>query len=86
MDYGDPSFEGTNHFDFGDALRLLYGGFKVTRDGWNGWGMWIKLQVPYNHSKMTLPYIYMSTEDKRLVPWIASQSDILAHDWMLVAE
>lgn len=69
---------------FGWALDQLQRGNKVTRTGWNGKGMWLALQVPDVHSKMTRPYIYMSTADKALVPWVASQSDILADDWTVV--
>lgn len=43
--------------------------------------MFIKIQLPDMGSKMTLPYIYMSTVTGDLVPWLASQSDILAEDW-----
>ncbi len=31
--------------------------------------------------RMTLPYIYMSTVQGDLVPWLASQTDLLAEDW-----
>ncbi len=68
--------------DFGYALDLLKNGKRVTRPGWNGKGMWLELQVPDEHSKMGLPYIYMSTVDGTLVPWLASQTDMLAEDWM----
>jgi len=33
-----------------------------------------------------LPYIMMRTADGSFVPWLASQTDILAIDWQLVAE
>lgn len=69
---------------FGDALKALKFGGAVARRGWNGKGMWIKLQVPDAHSKMSLPYIYMKTADDKLVPWLASQTDILAEDWEVV--
>lgn len=71
-------------FDFSEALRRLKNGYKVARAGWNGKNMWINLQVPDENSKMTLPYIYMFTADKNLVPWLASQTDILASDWTVV--
>lgn len=45
--------------------------------------MWIELQRPDEGSKMTLPYIFMKTADDHLVPWLASQSDMLADDWSL---
>ena len=55
----------------------------VTRRGWNGKDMWLALQVPDEHSKMTLPYIYMKTAQGDLVPWLANQSDMLSEDWEL---
>jgi hypothetical protein len=69
--------------NFGKALDKLKQDYKVTREGWNGKGMWISLQRPDEHSKMTLPYIYMSTVEGKLVPWLASQTDILAEDWTI---
>lgn len=72
--------------NFGQALSYLKQGCKVSRIGWNGKGMWIHLQVPDEHSKMSLPYIYMKTADVKLVPWLASQTDMLADDWALVIE
>ena len=76
--------------DFGDALRLLKAGKNVARAGWNGKGMWLELQVPDAHSKMTLPYVYLNypkgdayTLGAR-VPWLASQTDMLCEDWQIV--
>jgi hypothetical protein len=47
--------------------------------------MWLALQRPDSHSKMSLPYIYMSAADGNLVPWLASQTDMLSEDWNLVS-
>ena len=69
---------------FGHALHDLKLGAKVARVGWNGKGMWLELQVPDAHSKMTLPYIYMRTAQGDLVPWLASQTDLLSEDWVLI--
>lgn len=69
---------------FGWAIKQMHNGSKVCRSGWNGRGMWLALQVPDDHSKMTLPYIYMSTVQGDLVPWLASQTDMLATDWQVV--
>lgn len=69
---------------FGHAIEALKSGKKVCRNGWNGKGMWLELQVPDAGSKMSLPYIYMKTADDNLVPWLASQTDVLSNDWMLV--
>ena len=70
--------------DFGDAIRELKAGRRVTRPGWNGKGMWLGLQRPDESSKMTQPYIYMYTAQGDLIPWLASQADMLADDWMLL--
>ncbi len=70
------------NMDFGVALSILRLGGLVARSGWNGKGMWIRLQFPELGSKMTLPYIYMFTADGDLVPWLASQTDLLATDWV----
>ena len=72
-------------FDFGEALRILRNSGAVARAGWNGKGMRIQLQRPDENSKMSLPYIYMVTVQGDLVPWLASQTDLLATDWRLSA-
>lgn len=69
---------------FGQAIEALKAGEHVSRPGWNGKGMWLALQVPDANSKMSLPYIYMKTADNKLVPWLASQTDVLAEDWQVV--
>lgn len=79
----------TTHFDFGVALQNLKGGNKVQRDGWNGPGQYLGLQLVDESvgypGKMTLPYIYISTVQGDLVPWLASQTDMLATDWRIYA-
>lgn len=66
---------------FGEAVEAMKNGYRVAREGWNGKGMWLALQRPDEHSKMSLPYIYMRTVQGDLVPWLASQTDILSEDW-----
>lgn len=74
----------TGESDFGIALDELRRGKRMTRKGWNGKGQWIALQEPNENSKMSLPYIYIRTVGGDLVPWLASQTDILARDWIEV--
>lgn len=69
---------------FGGAIEALKLGHRVARAGWNGKGMYLELQEPDENSKMTLPYIYMKTVSDDLVPWLASQTDMLAEDWSIV--
>ena len=79
--------------NFGQALTELKNGNKVKRKGWNGDGIFLALQVPDKNSKMTQPYIYIDTlglktnnpnAPKGRVPWLASQTDMLAEDWEVV--
>ena len=74
----------TPNLSFSEALLNLKAGGRVMRNGWNGKGMWLEVQKPDEHSKMTLPYIYMKTATDDLVPWLASQTDILAEDWNVI--
>jgi hypothetical protein len=70
--------------NFGQALMTLKAGNKIYRIGWNGKGMWLGLQMPDAGSANTLPYVYMITADGKRVPWTASQTDLLAEDWMML--
>jgi hypothetical protein len=65
----------------GWAIKEMWDGVAVRRAGWNGKGMWLKIQIPDAHSKMSLPYVYMRTATGDLVPWLCSQTDLLAVDW-----
>ena len=83
--------------NIGWALSQLKRWIKVYRLWWNGSNMWLELQIPDENSKMTMPYIYMCIKAKRFweesnkstidrVPWLASQTDILGTDWMVMEE
>lgn len=79
--------------NFGQAIEALREGKRVARSGWNGKGIFIELQIPDEHSKMTHPYIFIDTTGlqtdnsnapKNRVPWLASQTDMLSQDWVIV--
>jgi hypothetical protein len=79
--------------DFGKALENLKNGHRVCREGWNGKGMWLLLQRPDENSKMTHPYIYIeypvghaAYPNGSRVPWLASQTDMMADDWCVLAD
>lgn len=85
--------------NFGDALKELERGNLVAREGWNGKNMFLFL-VPgsrFTVNRAPLNEIYpegteinyhahidMRTSDGTIVPWLASQTDVLAKDWVLV--
>lgn len=89
----------TEFFDFGQALNALRAGKKVQRAGWNGKDMFLFL-VPGSKFQVNrapllgiypegtvidyLPHIDMKTATGEIVPWLASQTDVLAYDWQLV--
>ena len=83
---------------FSQALEYLKAGQKVYRMGWNGKGMFIFLVSgsTFNVNRPPLLGIYpegteinyrghidMKTVDGSVVPWVASQTDILSSDWKL---
>jgi len=72
-----------NGMTFGEAIQELKRGNSVYREGWNGKGQYLGLQMPDADSANTLPYIYIITVQKDRVPWLASQTDMLATDWAI---
>jgi hypothetical protein len=85
--------------EIGWAVAMLHDGERVRRAGWNGKGMFLFL-VPGSRFEVnrapllgiyprgTLidyrPHVDMKTADGEIVPWVCSQSDLLAADWELV--
>lgn len=80
--------------NFSTALNLLKEGHAVQRSGWNGKGMYIYLVPANSYPAQTeiakqefgdmVPYgayIAMKTAQNNVVPWLASQTDILSDDW-----
>lgn len=79
--------------NFGKAIEALKDNKKVARAGWNGKKMFLVLvdgdeysvddpdvEMNYEH----LPWIGLKTANDEFVPWLASQTDILAEDWSIV--
>lgn len=85
--------------DFGEALHALRRGKKLAREGWNGKSMFLYLVpgskfvvnrppllgiYPEGTEIEYLPHIDMKTVSGACVPWLASQTDVLATDWFVV--
>lgn len=75
---------------YGAAIEALERGERVMRAGWNGKNMWLILieadqyelrAWKYFNATEQLPFIAMKTADNKIVPWLASQTDMLAKDW-----
>lgn len=86
-------------WSFGVALNALKSGQRVQREGWNGKGMFLVLvtpgdSLPFGDQRpayltrsapgFPLPWIGMKTADDGFVPWLASQTDMLAEDWWVL--
>lgn len=81
------------NMDFGGAIKALKDGERLMRQGWNGKNMWLiyieadqyELKAwKYFNATEQLPFIAMKTADNKIVPWLASQTDVLADDWQLI--
>ena len=84
--------------DIGAAVQHLNQGMKVQREGWNGKGMFLfrvdngpDTTCEYHTASSSFeapeqPYIAMYTAQGTVVPWLCSQTDLLAEDWQVVVE
>jgi hypothetical protein len=79
---------------FGQVITGLKAGKAFARAGWNGKGMWIVLVRRWTTFGVSLeesgvvalhPWIGMKAADGSFVPWLASQTDMLAEDWVEVS-
>jgi hypothetical protein len=86
--------------NFSTALEKIKAGHRLARAGWNGKGMFLFL-VPGSVFKVNREpllsimgegtevqyhaHIDMKTAQGYVVPWLASQADLLADDWEIVA-
>lgn len=77
--------------DFSDALLAAKAGHRISRTGWNGKGMWVVLSPGYTRAIRTemgdnvrdfRAHLLLRDVEGKYVPWLASQTDILAEDWL----
>lgn len=85
--------------NFSQALDAIKAGKKASRSGWNGKNMFVFL-VPGSRFKVNRPpllgiypegteidyhaHVDMRTATGQIVPWLVSQTDLLADDWGIV--
>ena len=83
-------------YTFGEALEFLKQGKKAKRNGWNGKNQYIELasNISYVNSENKIIKVehndigskaiaFVGTSGVQL-GWLASQSDMLAEDWMVI--
>ncbi|MDE7426126.1 MAG: DUF2829 domain-containing protein [Lachnospiraceae bacterium] len=90
-DVFEEAYKECNGMTFGIAVELLKKGFKVAREGWNGKGMYLFLahgediQSCTGINEKCVDVICMKTaQDTVVFGWLASQTDMLAEDWVIV--
>jgi hypothetical protein len=94
----DNAYRPIDGMTFGLAIEALKQGKKVARTGWNGKKMFLFLTkdidfetdadlecVAHLEGNLTVNSIVMKTaDDKFVVGWLASQTDMLGEDWQIV--
>lgn len=83
-------------FGFDIAIRLVKTGYKVKRSGWNGKDQYIELAtnvsfknpqgeiINVDHKDMGNHAIAFYGTSGVQLGWLASQSDMLSEDWVIV--
>lgn len=98
-DVFDRDYQPITAMSFGHAIHALKAGHRVARAGWNGKDMFLFLVAGsrFTVNRPPLlgiypegtvvdyhPHIDMKTAQGYVVPWLASQADMLADDWCIV--
>lgn len=98
MEVFSNAYKETEGMSFGMAIETMKLGLKVARKGWNGKGMYLYYVPPAEYKTVTDiakaehgdtfkagGYITMKpASGPMVIGWLASQTDILAEDWVLV--
>ena len=81
--------------DIGEAVKSMREGCFVARSGWNGKNIWLyyvangETGIRNLFSEMASgdsysEHVVMKTAQNTHVPWLCSQTDLLADDWVKV--
>lgn len=94
----EEAYRPTEAMTFGLAIEAAKKGHKIARKGWNGKGMFLYYVPEGRYPARTDAaksisaddgrvdygaYIAMKTVQGKVVPWLASQTDILEDDWCI---
>lgn len=93
----EEAYRQTDGMSFGLALEACKMGKRIARKGWNGKGMYVFLadEVAFHTAAdisefedtgvPVLDCLCMRTADRSICPgWLASQTDMLADDWVIL--
>jgi len=84
------------NMSFGEVIEALLDGKRAFRKGWHGKGMFIfekpsqTYQTNEKHKEwtgwdaVTITHHILIFADNKLTPWVASQADVFAIDWVVM--
>lgn len=87
------------NLNFGQAIEALKQGQRVARQGWNGKGMYLLLfkgqedianAFGYGYGEVLGEFSFTDTiamktaQNTMVLGWLASQTDILSEDWVIL--
>ena len=94
----EEAYRPASGLTFGLALEAAKKGKRIARAGWNGKDQWVELGknfsyheasglcVATHHCDIGSQALVFCGTRGRQVGWLASQSDMLAEDWMVLEE
>lgn len=80
------------YMGFDDALKALFIGKKVRREGWNSKNIFVLAHIPPNGFYLNAPFLVIDTSNAKTdnhnykkvkAPYTPSQCDIFANDWII---
>ena len=95
----ESAYQEAEELTFGMAMAAMRIGKRVARKGWNGKGMFLYFVKAFERQACNaveqaffgeyfnvpqLAQINMKTVDGNVVAWLASQTDILSDDWIIL--
>ena len=93
----ENAYRKNGQLNFGHALEAVKTGNKISRSGWNGKGLYVYMwrdtlnRKWINDSAVPLSYLCLRYpcgdvyETGAFVPWVPTQTDLLAEDWCIVS-
>jgi len=96
----EEAYRKSGEMNFGHALMALHEGRRVARSGWNGKNQFLfrvpgstlivgaghplAKAMPIGTRVECHPHIDIKSAQGTVAPWIASQTDLLSEDWVIV--
>jgi len=83
-------YDCAGRLSFSTALAAAKDDRYIRRIGWNGAGLSVRMHIPSSREPVSIPYLVIvnpmthPTAPGLCAPWVPSQTDMMADDWMIV--